>query len=59
MVQDVLKSNRISYIDRVKEQYKTWKSNEGEEKDVQVVGKNYVDDEKKDKLYEDLIETGL
>jgi hypothetical protein len=59
LVQDVLKSIRISYIDRAKEWYKEWRSHESEGKDVQVLGANYMDDKKKDKLYGDLIEDGF
>ncbi|KAF2027462.1 hypothetical protein EK21DRAFT_91504 [Setomelanomma holmii] len=59
LVQVILESNRISYIDRAKESYKIWKSSRGEEDAVKVVGANYVEDEKKDKLYGDMIEDGF
>ncbi|KAH6232529.1 hypothetical protein HBI15_073570 [Parastagonospora nodorum] len=58
-VQGTLESNRISYMDRAKEWYEKWKVGQEEEEVRQVVGANYLDDEKKDKLYGDMIEAGF
>ncbi|KAH5423538.1 hypothetical protein HBI23_199860 [Parastagonospora nodorum] len=58
-VQDTLESNRISYVDRAKEWYEKWKVGQEEEEVRQVVGANYLNDEKKDKLYGDMIEAGF
>jgi len=58
-VQDTLESNRISYVDRAMEWYEKWKVGQEKEEVRQVVGANYVDDEKKDKLYGDMIEAGF
>jgi hypothetical protein len=58
-IQDVLDSNRIGYIDRANEWYKTWRALKGGDEKVQIVGANYVDDEKVDKVYADMIEDGF
>jgi chromosome segregation ATPase len=58
-VQDVLESNRISYIDRAKEWYKAWRALKREDEKLQVVCANYVDVEEDDKLYADMIEDGF
>ncbi|KAH6373451.1 hypothetical protein HBI34_080550 [Parastagonospora nodorum] len=42
-----------------KEWYEKWKVGQEEEEVRQVVGANYLDDEKKDKLYGDMIEAGF
>jgi DNA repair exonuclease SbcCD ATPase subunit len=57
-IADVLESTRISYIDRAKEWYEKWKALDKEEV-VKVVGANYVDDDKENKLYEGMIEDGF
>jgi hypothetical protein len=56
LAQDVLESNRISYIGRVKEWYETWRALKRKEETVKIVSADYVDDEKDDKLYADMIE---
>lgn len=58
-VQDTLESNRNSYVDRAKKWYEKWKAGQEEEEVRPMVGANYVDDEKKDKLYGDMIEAGF
>lgn len=55
---EVLESNRINYIDRAKQWYERWAFVNREEV-IKVVGANYVDDEKMDKLYGGMIEGGL
>jgi hypothetical protein len=58
MIADILESNCISYTDRATEWYKQWKTLNKEEV-ARVVGANYIDEDKQDKLYGGMVEDGF